>query len=124
MPKPKPYTLSALALAELEAVAAAHSVPVTDLVAHTCESARAFTGSTYYVLSAWFKKQPRHDFEAFIIRRNGTALVSQRMVLDVADRRVMSHVEWPLDDLDYHAYRITEEVTIDSEVAATRGAQQ
>lgn len=120
MAKPKPHTLSALALAELQSIATAQSVAADELILHACESARNFSVSTYFTLSPWFKKQPHHDFEAFIIRRAGAPVISQRMVIDMGDRRLLSHVEHPLDDYEYYARRIIEEVLVDQELEASR----
>lgn len=123
MAKAKPYSLSALAQAELSALAAQQNVPAATLEAHAQESARCFPTSVYYVLSSWFKAQPRHDFEAVIIRRAGAPTISQRMVVDVLERRILSHVECPLDDLDYYAARVILEALIDDEIASTRAAK-
>lgn len=107
-----PIQLSNLAKAELKAIAAERGHD-TDLAPLVAQSAETFLKSQYRVGTQWSKAQIRHDFEALQFNLADGAAESHRMVLDVKRRLVFSHIEAPLDDLDYYAPRVISDVQIE-----------
>ena len=105
-------TASDLALAEIQSISEKSGVAPSKLLSLTLKSATAFLGCAYASGTKWAKAQLRHDFAALKLKSDdGTLIVS--FVLDVKKRLVLSHVESPLDDLEYFAPRVISDTQID-----------
>ncbi len=105
-------TISELTKAELKSISERTGAPLSQLTIHAIKSAKAFLGCSYASGTKWAKAQPRHDFAALNIKYEGEELVVS-FVLDVNKRLVISHVESPLDDLEYYAPRIISDTQVD-----------
>lgn len=120
---PKPVFVSSLAIQELarflfeidDKLALEEAYPLM------CAAVKRFMDGHYHTKSLWFKTQTRHSLPVVKVNQPGKEFVLY-MQIEITEQGycLSSCLEKPLDDNDYHAKRLIEEVMVDYHDIFTR----